>query len=631
MNAPVDIERHATEALMPPERHLRMPIQNLQRPYRDGAAPAEVEPSARLWRWATFLPAILTTLGLIAAFTDWFVMDGLSSFEALLIGLIAVTFFWISLAVSTVTVGVYHLFTNKAEPETGAVTPQKVALLVPAYNEIPWDVFGNACAMLEELDARDHGHEYALFILSDTRDAVIAEQEMRAFATMRAQLPDHIELYYRRREMNTDRKTGNLADWVERWGGGYSAMLVLDADSLMSGQAIAELTDALGRDPSAGLIQSFPKLYGARSVFGRVQQFASTIYGAALAEGLAKWSDREGNYWGHNAIIRTAAFASCAGIPRLNTIRSKGALILSHDFVEAGLLRRAGWAVRFMPRIKGSYEEVPATLVDYVLRDRRWCQGNLQHLNILGSKGFHAITRFHLFQGAMAYLLSPAWFVLLTIWALIGTGEETNVIRYFSGVNPQVAWPEMTHVNNLFILLFMYGMLLAPKFMGATAIGQAGLKLRDLGGLGQFITSFLTEIVVSIAYAPILMVQQTIAVLRSVIGIKEKWVPQIRTGGQYGLTTLLKFHALETISGASLLLGLGYGLVSLWLLPIALSLALAVPLSALSGLDLTRFKWTRNQMGTPEDFNAPQIIRTAMRHRLRLRAVIENPDKIAAE
>ena len=408
-------------------------------------------------------------------------------------------------------------------------------------------------------------------------------------------------------------------------------MLVLDADSLMSGEAIVALTDALGRDPSAGLIQSFPKLFGARTLFSRVQQFASTIYGAALAEGLAKWSDREGNYWGHNAIIRTAAFASCAGIPRLNTIRSKGALILSHDFVEAGLLRRAGWSVRFMPRIKGSYEEVPATLIDYILRDRRWCQGNLQHLNILGSKGFHAVTRFHLFQGAMAYLLSPAWFILLMIWALIGSGEQSNVIEYFSGANPQVTWPEMAEVNNVFILLFMYGMLLAPKFMGATAIYHAGMRLRDLGGLGQFILSFLTEVIVSIAYAPILMVQQTIAVLRTFVGLRETWVPQSRSGGQYSLWTHVKFHWLETAIGGAMIWGMSAGLMTFWLSPIAFSLAFAIPLSMASGLDLTRFGWTSRQMGTPEVFNAPQIIENAMRDRLKLREILEDPDKVPAE
>ncbi len=622
-------------AVMPPEAPLARPIQDLNAPYVDTGAPSEVRSDAQSWRLAIFFPAIFTTIALIAAFTDWFAMDGLTGFEAMLIGLIAVTFFWISLSVSTVTVGIWNLLQSSAEPEIKTVKPMNVALVVPAYNEVPWDVFGNACAMLEALHKMDHRHSYSMFVLSDTRDEVIAEKELRAYATIRAKLPKCVNLYYRRREDNIDRKVGNLADWVERWGGGYEAMLVLDADSLMSGEAIVALTDELSADPSAGLIQSFPQLFGAQTLFGRVQQFASTIYGAALAEGLAKWSDREGNYWGHNAIIRTAAFASSAGLPRLNTMRSKGALILSHDFVEAGLLRRAGWAVRFLPRIKGSYEEVPATLIDYVLRDRRWCQGNLQHLNMLASKGFHTVTRFHLFSGAMGYLLSPMWFVLLSIWALIGKGEESNVIRYFYGFNPQVVWPDlgatMAHVNNLFILLFMYAMLLAPKFMGASAIRFAGLRLSDLGGLGQFVLSFLTEVIVSIIYAPILMVQQTIAVLRSFVGVKVNWVPQARTGGHYGFWVLLKFHWLETIIGAALVAGMAEGIVTWWLSPIALSLALAIPLSAASGWNLTRAKWSSPQLGTPEVFNAPQIIRSAMAERVALREILEDGDRVPAE
>jgi len=393
-----------------------------------------------------------------------------------------------------------------------------VALLVPIYNEVPWDVFGNACAMLEALDAHQTQHRYTLFILSDTRDDIVAEQELRAFATLRARLPDRIRLHYRRRAMNTDRKVGNLADWVERWGGAHDAMLVLDADSLMSGDAIVALTDELSADPTAGLIQSFPQLMGAETLFPRVQQFASTIYGATLAEGLATWADREGNYWGHNAIIRTAAFASCAGLPKIRTNTGKGALILSHDFVEAGLLRRAGWGVRFSPRIRGSYEEVPATLIDYVIRDRRWCQGNLQHLKLLGSGGFHTVSRFHLLHGAVSYLLSPAWFALLLAWALIGTGTEQNVIRYFSGLNPQVQWPEMTAAHTTALLVFMYGMLLAPKALGAAAIGAMGVRVADLGGPIRFAASFLAELILSILYAPILMVQQTLAVLRTVLG-----------------------------------------------------------------------------------------------------------------
>jgi len=304
---------------------------------------------------------------------------------------------------------------------------------------------------------------------------------------------------------------------------------------------------------------------------------------------------------------------------------------LSHDFVEAGLLRRAGWGVRFVPQVKGSYEEVPATLIDYVLRDRRWCQGNLQHLNILGSKGFHPVTRFHLFHGAMGYLLSPAWFALLTIWALIGKGAEANVIRYFTGTNPQVAWPEISHVSNLAILVFMYGMLLAPKFLGAAALLRTGPSLKDLGGAGQFALSFVTEIVVSVLYAPILMVQQTVAVARTALGYKERWTPQSRGGGRYGVLTVAKFHGLETVAGLLLMAGLYEGLVTLWLLPIAVSLAFAVPLSMLSGAKLTNNRWTARQLGTAEVFNAPDIIRRAKRERSRLSELLDRSEQFPAE
>lgn len=614
---------------MPPHAALAHPVQNLRAPYTDRTAPGIARTRSWMWRLATFIPAFGTTLALVAAFTDWFAMGGLNGFEIALVTLIALTFFWISLSVSTVTIGIARLFLSRPPMPAASGPAMDVALLVPCYNEVPWDVFGNACAMLEQLDAHPTDHCYTLFFLSDTRDAATAEQELRAFANLRARLPDHIRLHYRRRAVNTDRKVGNLADWVENWGGAHDAMLVLDADSLMSGAAIVALTDQLSSDPSAGLIQSVPQLFGAETVFARVQQFASTIYGAVLAEGLATWSDREGNYWGHNAIIRTAAFASCAGLPKIKTITGKGALILSHDFVEAGLLRRAGWGVRFSPRIKGSYEEVPATLIDYVIRDQRWCQGNLQHLKLLASRGFHGVSRFHLFHGAVSYLLSPMWFALLMVWALIGTGTEQNVIRYFSGLNPQVQWPEMTVVHSSALLVFMYGMLLAPKALGAAAIGSVGLRVAELGGPVRFALSFVAELILSILYAPILMVQQTLAVLRTILGLRIDWKPQSRAAGRYSLWSMLKFHWLETVAGLGLIAGMGAGIVSFWLLPIAVSLAGSVPLSALSGLNLTRFRATARAMGTPEVYAAPAIIRAAKAHRAELRATLSAPPEAA--
>ncbi|MEL6570178.1 MAG: glucans biosynthesis glucosyltransferase MdoH [Pseudomonadota bacterium] len=619
---------------MPPAAPTEMPVQVLDRPYRDETAPKAASASiTNFWRVATFGPAIVATIALIAAFTDWFAMDGFSAFEGVVIGLIAFTFFWIALSVSTALLGVTTLMLSRPKVRArGPVKPMDVALLVPIYNEDAADVFGNAAAMLMALDEHPHVHRYDLFILSDTRDPVIADQEERAFLALQDQMSFRPQVYYRRRETNTDRKVGNLSDWIAKWSGNYAAMVVLDADSLMSGEAIISLTDAMAMDDSAGLIQSFPTLFGAQTLFGRVQQFSNRVYGAALAEGLAKWTDREGNYWGHNAIIRTAAFASCAGLPKVKGRRGQGKLILSHDFIEAGLLRRAGWSVRFLPRIGGSYEEVPATLIDYVLRDRRWCQGNLQHLSLVGTRGFHAVSRFHLVSGAMGYLMSPAWFALLLVWALIGNGQETSAITYFSGFDPQVSWPEMTTGNAVAILAFMYGMLLAPKMMGAAAAGRAGIKIKDMGGIVQFLWSLILEITLSILYAPIMMVQQTIAVLRTAVGYRESWAPQKRRGGRYSLLTMLKFHLVETVMGGLLVFGMSQGLVSLWLLPIGVSLAGAVPLSALSGLNLGAKRWSARQMGTPEHLNAPAIIRAAMVERERFAHVLAQPDPpIAAE
>ena len=276
-----------------------MPVQSLDQPYRDVTAPAAVHVGKRTvwWRAATFLPAIATTCALIAAFTDWFAMDGFSAFEGVVIGLIAFTFFWIALSVSTSFLGVANLLWARPRIAQNSPVPSlDVALLIPVYNEETADVFGNAAAMLQALNEQKHVHTFSLFILSDTRDPAIADQEERAFLTLRSQFREQGNVFYRRRVENVDRKVGNLADWVENWGGAYEAMLVLDADSLMAGEAIIGLADALASDASAGLIQSFPTLFGAQSVFGRVQQFSNRVYGAALAEGLAKWTDREGNY-----------------------------------------------------------------------------------------------------------------------------------------------------------------------------------------------------------------------------------------------------------------------------------------------------------------------------------------------
>lgn len=605
---------------MPPVAPIAHPQQDLSRRFHDDAAPGLTpDTDAIVWRVGTFVPAAIGTGALLWAFLSWFANDGTSWAEAVLAVLIGAGFFWIALTFVTVLAGSGALF-RRQNTEDAAITPLDVALLVPVHEEAPWDVFGNAAAMMERLQAAPGAHRWSLYILSDTRSPDRAAQEEQAYQALRDGLPG-VRIWYRRRAQNTDKKVGNLAQWVEHWGGAHDAMLVLDADSLMSAQAIRALADTMGRDASAGLIQSFPQLIGARSLFARSQQFANAVYGVALAEGLARWTGREGNYWGHNAIIRLRAFAASAGLPHVRGLRGKDNLILSHDFVEAGLLRRAGWSVRFLPRLRGSYEETPPTLIDHVLRDRRWCRGNLQHLGLLGTRGLHSLSRFHMFHGAMGYLLSPLWFLLLTLWALIGVSEDRSIINYFSPENPTIPnWPEMSPVNHVWLMVTMYALLLAPKLVGASALIASGTPLSRMGGLRRFLGSLSFEILVSIAYAPILMVQQTMAVFSAFTGRGFDWTPQSRDGIARSWGTLLRFHALETILGALLIVGMVTGYVSLWLIPIMGSLIAAVPLSRLSGMDLL------GTMATPQEVRAPLVAKRASQWRAELKAQIAVAD-----
>lgn len=616
----------AIETLMPAPSPLDMPVQDLSVRFRDPEAPGvRNSRHAVLVRVLTFGPALAITGLMLAALAEWLSVGGLNGLEVGLMMLVGMTFGWISLSVASVLVGlIARLGIVRRAPSGGGVgEPMQVALLVPVFDESPEDVAGNALAMLRDLEAEPTAHGFDLFILSDTRNDSIAARELRAIRLLRERIPLSFRAFYRRRATNTDRKTGNITDWLSRWGGAYDAMLVLDADSLMTGRAIVRLADELAADPTAGLIQTGPQLYGARTLFARVQQYANVAYGTLLAEGLALWSRRESNFWGHNAILRTRAFAACCGLPKLRDLTGRTQLILSHDFVEAVLLRRAGWSVRFLPEIGGSFEETPATLVDFALRDRRWCHGNMQHLRIVGSAGLHPISRFHLLHGAASYLLSVAWFVLLVIWAVLGKGAEQSVISYFRPDMPLYPdWPEMSRISSLLILFFMYSMLMVPKLIGAATVLADRNHCRQFGGPLRFLRSFGVETLASVAYAPVLMIQQTVAVLRSFLGFRPRWEPQQRRGGKYSLGTLAKFHLLETVTGLALATGMAVGLISLWMLPITVSLVLAVPLSAISGVVIGR-GW----LATPQEMSPPAVIASVEA----ARAEFAEPTRVAAK
>src|SRR5690606_1308627 len=275
------------------------------------------------------------------------------------------------------------------------------------YNEDPLRTTAALQAMAEELAAAGHAAGFEIVVLSDSTRADAWIRESIAIARLRGRLAGVMPVWYRRRWRNTGRKSGNVQDFVERWGARYEFMVVLDADSLLSADTLVTLVRAMSADPQLGLLQTVPLLVGRRSLLARLQQFAGRMYGPVIARGVAAWSGDDGNYWGHNAIIRIAAFAESCGLPELPGRRPFGGHILSHDFVEAALLRRRGWKVRMLPKVMGSYEESPPSLIDLAVRDRRWAQGNLQHAKVVGAAGLTMPSRMHLAFGIMSYVASP--------------------------------------------------------------------------------------------------------------------------------------------------------------------------------------------------------------------------------
>ncbi|MEL6168669.1 MAG: glucans biosynthesis glucosyltransferase MdoH [Pseudomonadota bacterium] len=621
-----------TETLMPPEAPLALVEQSFgRRPDAIRAGLPRWQATDLLWRLGAFGPAFALTLSFLAGLARWFRDGGFTLGEVAVVVLIGATFIWVSLSVSAMVLALFRLWLGRPRPERQRGEAQSVALLVPVFNEDPAEVMGRVAAMRAELDGLRTEHRFAFFVLSDTRDETIAQAELRAVGALRAAATG-VPVHYRRRATNSDRKIGNLYDWIRRWGAAWDAMIILDADSLMTGPAIRRLADAMAGDPDAALVQSFPVLISAETLFGRMQEFAASVYGWLMAEGLSLWSRNEGNYWGHNAIIRTRAFADSAHLPYLRQ-RGGDALILSHDFVEAGMLRRAGWAVRFMAMPGGSYEQTPPTLVDYVLRDRRWCRGNLQHLRILAARGFHPISRFHLLQGAMAYLLSPAWFALLILWAgflpMAGTPES-----YFSAQNPLFpVWPQVGRIDGIWFLVLVYAMLLLPKIVAAGLFVEKRGVARAYGGRAAFAAAVLTEILLSILYAPILMVQQTRAVTAALLGRGEFWTPQRRSLSLDGWPMLLRFHAWEVAMGAALAWGIASGSLSVWLAPVAISLGLAPALSRLSGLPVAGAPLSFLRLDTPLSLNAPRVSRRAEAERDRLSELLADapPARVPAE
>ena len=544
---------------LPAETPLEMPRQRFSRAVPPSVEPGTAPSDMLARRLLLVLATLLLGLAALAGVKPALAQDGLTLIDFVLMGLFFPLFAWIAFGFTGSLIGFVLLMTGRSPgyitaPDNPTPATGRTAVLMPVHNEDVAAVFGRVTAMLRSIADAGGAATTDFFVLSDSGLAGGVEEEtMWARMAPAAPLP----LYYRRRTENIAAKPGNIADWVQRFGGGYAYMVVLDADSLMSGRTIATLAAALEARPSVALIQTVPTVIAADTLFQHWMQFASRLYGPVATAGMLWWFGAEGTFWGHNAIVRTAAFAESCGLPELLGPAPFGGHVLSHDMVEAALLRRRGWAVH-MVMIGGSYEEYPPTMIDHAIRDRRWAQGNIQHIRLLGSAGFHWVSRLQLLVGASAYITSPLWLLLILTTLMAQSGR----------VDPVVAAGSSFGVLALTVLL-----LFGPKVMALAWVCVDPARRRGFGGGRSLARSVAAEMLLSILFAPAAMLTQTIDVIGILRGRRARWVPQSR--GSEGITPedALRRYRWHVALGAIFLCITPFApVMAAWLSPVTLGL-----------------------------------------------------------
>jgi membrane glycosyltransferase len=590
-----------------------------------------------LRRLMIFAGAILLTAYLTNELRLVLSVGGYTWLELVLMCLFVLNVTWLCLSFMTALAGflVMGLGLKRSmvklptEAETKHPPKGRTAILIATYNEAPERIFGMALATMKDLGLSGHGESFDVFILSDTTDPDIWIHEEAAFRAARARPGTGPRLYYRRRSTNVGKKAGNIADWCRRWGPAYDYMIVLDADSLMTGDALVKLAHAMDRAPDIGLLQTSPTTLGRSTLFARMQQFANSIYGPMMAAGLAFWHRSAGNFWGHNAIIRVRAFMESAGLPHLPGSPPFGGQILSHDFVEAALMVRRGWRVCMMPELKGSYEEIPPSLVDFATRDRRWCQGNLQHYRVLQAKGLHPISRMHFIMGIMAYVSALIWMLFLMCALSLTIQERMRPDVYFGDEQTLFPiWPMQDSERAFSLLMWTLALLLLPKIFALILALFDPEKRRGFGGVWGLITSVFSETVLSSLFAHVMMLVQSAAIFDILRGRDSGWNPQRRDDGSLPFGWIIRYHFLHMILGAGLAIfsfmaslplvptSFGYTLsdpLFFWLLPATLGLTLSGPLSAASASRKWGLRFRRLGIFIIPEERRPPVIAVAAR------------------
>lgn len=481
--------------------------------------------------------------------------------------------------------------TESPPPETPGFEPRpRTALIMPIYHEDAWRVFAGMKRMVESLNRSGRAHEFDTYVLSDSQDPNAWIEEEKQWLHARHELGTTGRIFYRRRKRPIHQKSGNVADFCRRWGKHYRYMIVLDADSIMTANALLTLVDRMERNPSLGIIQTLPRQVLGTTVFARIQQFGSWLYSPMFAAGASYWQGDSGPYWGHNAIIRVAPFIEYCGLPEVPRLGPFRGRFLSHDSVEAAFMRRLGYGVRLAYDLEGSYEEGPPDLATALKRDRRWCRGNMQHLTLLGSRGLRWENRILFVIGVMAYLSALLWLLMIV----------------YTVVAKSPGFPNATGFGANAALLGLVALaLLTPKLLGAVL----AFKTKRTSQPGRLVLSLFGEFLASVLVAPIQMISHSGSVLAALHQRPIRWSGQDRQSEAGSWESSLRSFAPHTIIGLVVLSGTGWYHPAAvpWLLPVAGPLCLSIPLTHLLAKTWKSAALADERLfAIPEELNPPR-------------------------
>lgn len=533
-------------------------------------------------RWLYLFLVLASTVAAVTQMAGVLQFDGFTALEFTILALFAILFAWIAASFWLSVFGAWARF-NKINllPLKPAHEPSaaRTAILMPVYNEDVGRVFSGVRAMWESA-----GPDFDFYILSDSTNPANWVAEELEWQKLKGVLGETAHIFYRHRPKNTGRKSGNIQDFCENWGQLYDYMVILDADSLMTGKTLMHLVGLMDANPRAALIQAPAQLVGRHSLFARIQQFSSSLYGPIHTAGLAFLQGPDGNYWGHNAIIRVHAFMQHCGLPRLPGTPPFGGEIMSHDFVEAALLRRAGWDVWMAPDIGGSFEEPPPTLLDYLIRDRRWCQGNLQHLRIVFAQGLALPSRLHLAMGIMSYIASPLWLLLLIVSVIDMMSFKALSPANYIGLQPSLPFTVSHSAELMILVLATLVLLYGPKLLAVIAVLESPEATRAHGGTRLVLMSAVWEAIFATLIAPVVMLQHSWYVFSILMGMATGWNPQTRADRALPFMLVAGKFAPHTVIGMAVAALLWrYAPDSFnWFLPLLAGLWLAIPLVSIT-------------------------------------------------